>query len=321
MPVQRGYTCARAPHPSPRASVPASHRRGLPRAPPRLARTCPPRVLTRARAHVRASVHRIERLYEENPALAGASGCCSDPMAHMPPPPHRGPGDCLPRTPTTATACVGGGAGAGATGGGTETTMMGAAAVSSSASRRQSAPPPPAGGLPGAQPIASRGRSLTMSSTASVRAEPSSLPPPQSSGGGGARSKATRLQGWLRKAPSWRQDPRHPTLAVGGAGKGVGVEALPTLSLVLPQSRYFVLRADGTLTYYRQKEEFDLDLEPRASLVPRPRAVRTPPDAVPRAAPRRSRRECAAWRRVRWRSPCKGTRRVSPETQRVRSSL
>ena len=55
-------------------------------------------------------------------------------------------------------------------------------------------------------------------------------------------SKVVRT-GWLRKAPSWRLEWRQQQLAVGGAGRGVAIAALPILKIEAKDERYFVLRA------------------------------------------------------------------------------
>ena len=87
--------------------------------------------------------------------------------------------------------------------------------------------------------------------------------------------RSVQRQGWLKKAPSWRMDTRQQTLSVGSAGSGVATEALPSLAVQPQQERYFVLRRDGTLSYYRAREEFELALEPRTTLsVPRHEARR-----------------------------------------------
>jgi hypothetical protein len=95
-------------------------------------------------------------------------------------------------------------------------------------------------------------------------------------------SREVVLQGWLRKAPSMRLDAKQQTLlfrppsgggppswwpaGVPTAAGGSAGESLPTLPISTQQDRYFVMRADASLSYYRAMEEFDLDLEPRATL-------------------------------------------------------
>lgn len=77
-----------------------------------------------------------------------------------------------------------------------------------------------------------------------------------SSGGGG---REIIKQGWLRKAPSYRMDTRE-------GGREASVGALPMVGQAPQQDRYFVLRADGSLSYYKAKEEFELELAARATL-------------------------------------------------------
>jgi hypothetical protein len=158
-------------------------------------------------------------------------------------------------------------------------------------------PPPPPSSLPSGAAVASAGQSAplreppTTLSSSSVAASPRAraLTSGASSARGGAegaahlgappsRSSTASLslrsveraavrQGWLRKAPSWRMDSKQHALAVtGSAGEDTPTEGLPTIPATPQQDRYFVLRRDGSLSYYRAREEFELELEPRASL-------------------------------------------------------
>ena len=81
------------------------------------------------------------------------------------------------------------------------------------------------------------------------------------------RSQQVLRTGWLRKAPSWKLEPREGSLAVGdAAARGAATHSLPTLAVAPRDERFFVLRADGTLAYYRAKEEHELELAPRATI-------------------------------------------------------
>ena len=147
--------------------------------------------------------------------------------------------------------------------------------TTAAAAATSSTPPPPQSSSAAATAPKSRERA---SSSTSSTAQPQS--PRSKVSAANAAAKQARLQGWLRKAPSWRQDPRHPTLAVSAsAGRLAAIESLPTLSITPNQHRFFVIRMDGTLAYYRAEEEVELDLEPRATLSLHKHEVRTARDA------------------------------------------
>ena len=138
-------------------------------------------------------------------------------------------------------------------------------------SRRLSAPPSTlhtAIGDGSWSPAAS-GRSMSVSSSVGDR----------SVVGEGVARHPVILEGGLRKAPSFRQDPKLLASSVGVAGRSAALEALPVLGVAPQQSRYFVLRADGSLSYYRAKEEFELGLAARASLALRRHETRCARDA------------------------------------------